>query len=137
MLCIEIIALLVTASAEGKRKVPRQLNSIGKLKNILFCSFFGNRKIAFKNRLLNIWAYIKVELYIIYSKAVYQISSCFFFILVCLDQDMNGMQFSVTLKQSKNIFRRICYFTLTNFTFFCRIYSLLYMICHIQELPFS
>lgn len=39
MLCIEIIALLVTASAEGKRKVPQQLNSIGQLKNISFCSF--------------------------------------------------------------------------------------------------
>lgn len=77
MFLIEITGLPVTASAEGKRKVPRQLNSIGKSKNILLCSFFGNRKIAFKNRLLNIWAYIKVKLYIIYSKAVYDILSGF------------------------------------------------------------
>lgn len=82
MLCIEMVALLVTAvSAEGNRKVPKQLNRIGKFKNILFCLFFCNRKIASKNKLLNIWACIKVELCIIYNKGVHQILFYFFHVL--------------------------------------------------------
>lgn len=81
MLCIEMAALLVTSvSAEGNRKVANQQNSIGKLKIFYFAFFLlGSRKIAFKNTLLNVWDRTKVELYNIYSKAVYQIVFRYFF----------------------------------------------------------